>query len=698
MTSKTSYNKSISYRKFIWENIRQRGWLAALSFIALFLVQTVYPTLNIENRLSNFHSDYTWYQEQFPQILNGVQNAPLSFVIVLLAVLCAASGYSYLHQREKSDFFHGFPLKRTQWYEISYYGGLLIFLIPYLFASLCAIAVAAGQKLISTPIFGQCILAVFGGILGFMILYHTAILAMMLTGKLLSGVLASFVLFIYGDLIHSLFYDLSSNFFDTYFGYYKDSPNPFQPYLSPFHMYFGLASRTVYTSDAPAYKLPLFLLISIAILIALWFLARFLYQKRPLEAAENALVYPKSASTIKILIAIPTALFIGLYADSFYYHSDNKRMIICCILSVILLCGIIEFIYTQDLRQICNRKYSSLLSILGVMGILGVLQFDVFGYDTWLPETDKLESMAFYTDAFETYFTYPNSFLDTNTPMGLLNTDEMQQKEFENIYALAQEGILNQKNGITPASVIEDDLRDYINISVRFNKSDEKHIYRTYAVQRSHVLNCLEELCKKDSYRKTLFPVFYLEINDILSITLHDLLSTKSLDLTEEEKKALFVAYQTDVLQTDIHPLQETSPIGSFSFFMKEAEASRPETNASTSQLSQLYLYDTYKNTLELLKQYGYTICTEIKPEDVIQMTLTSYTTEGKETNISDPVFHDESETSIPVTDPVEINNLLDRIAYTSPGILGGRDIISDSVEIWLKGNAEPRYYPLLPK
>ncbi len=696
MTSKTSYNKSISYKKFILENIRQRGWLAALSFIALFLVQTVYPTLNMENRLSNFHSDYNRYQEQFPEMLNGVRNAPLSFVIVLLAVLCATSGYSYLHQREKSDFFHGFPLKRTQWYEISYYGGLFIFLIPYLFASLCAIAVAAGRKLISAPIFGQCILAVFGGILGFIILYHTAILAMMLTGKLLSGVLASFVLFVYGDLINSLFHDLSSYFFDTYFGYYKESSNLFQPYLSPFHMYFNFASQTVYTSGTPACPLPLFLLISITIIIALWFLARFLYQKRPLEAAENALVYPKTASVIKILIAVPTALFIGIYADSFYYHFDNKWMIICCILSVILLCGIIEFIYTQDLRQVCNRKYSSLISILGVIGILGALQFDVFGYDTWLPETDKLDSMAFFADPFENYFMYPDSFLNTNTPKDLINVDEMQQKDFENIYVLAQEGILNQENGITPTAVIEDNLNDYINISVRFNKSDEQHIYRTYAVQRSHVLNCLEELCEEDSYRKTLFPVFYLESSDILSITLHDLLSTKSLDLTEEEKKALFVAYQTDVLQADIHTLQETDPIGCFSFFIKVKDTSIPETNSSTTQLSQLYLYDTYKNTLELLKQYGYTICNEIKPEDVIQMTLISYTTEGKEININDTIFYDESESSILVTDPVEINNLLDRISYVSPGILGGRDFTSDSIEIWLKGNTEARYYPLL--
>ena len=63
------------------------------------------------------------------------------YIIFLLAVLCAATGYGHIHSREKLDFYHSLPLRRMQWFSISYLSGLLIFLIPYLINSLLIIAI-----------------------------------------------------------------------------------------------------------------------------------------------------------------------------------------------------------------------------------------------------------------------------------------------------------------------------------------------------------------------------------------------------------------------------------------------------------------------------------------------------------------------------------------------------------------------------
>lgn len=713
MTSKTSCSNSISYRKYILENIKQRGWLFVLSLIVMFFAQTVYITTNIENFLnSSGNQDRTAYINQFPHMLNGNYISILSLAIIFLAVACAVSGYAYLHQPDKSDFFHGFPLKRTQWFHISHMGGLLIFLIPYLLSSLCTMMIATAKGILVSSNFAASVLAVLGGILGFLVLYHTAILAMMLTGKLISGTLASFVLIIYGSMITQLFSGLISKFLDTHYSEPQglaSMTRTLSSYWSPIALCRTLTYRT-----AAMYRLPFFLLITVIIITALWLLVRCLYQSRSLEAAGNALAYPKTASIIKILIAIPAALSFGFFADSFYYNAGNKWVIFFSLLAVILLCGIIEFIYTQDLRQIFQRKYSSLASIAGVIGILTVMQFDLFGYDTWLPEHDSIESMALYSDSYLSYFEYPDkipensdSYRGSNQMYYALQADYSQCRNFDSIYTLAEEGIQNHNMDITSSSISSSaGMEDYISVIIRFNKTNGTSAYRSYAVTKDSLTDCLEELCREDSYREALFPVFHITDNELQSITLDDILSNIPLDLTGEERAALLTAYQADTMDVDIHKLQEDNPVGDLTFNMKPKETEALPTTADYpyykyyEDLSlRMPLYGTYENTLNLLKKYGYDIHTSIDLEDILAMTLITPAEIAKDAYFDDASYSpDETETSTPVTDPDEISRLLNRIAYSWFGIAGDKDVSMDSVEVWLKGDTSPRYFPLLPE
>lgn len=110
---------NISFRKLVTEDIRHRGWLAALSWILLFSGNTLFSALMLENLLSGYGSpDYDTIRSTFPEMLNESYTWPLSFLLFLLAILCAATGYSYLHSPEKVDFYHSLPPKRTHWFRI----------------------------------------------------------------------------------------------------------------------------------------------------------------------------------------------------------------------------------------------------------------------------------------------------------------------------------------------------------------------------------------------------------------------------------------------------------------------------------------------------------------------------------------------------------------------------------------------------
>lgn len=696
MTSKTSYNNSIPYGKYIIENIRQRGWLSAVAFLSLFLLQPVYLTLNMENFLSTSGIEYiSSYQEQFPYLLNGFQFRGVAFAILFLAVACGVSGFAYLHQPRNVDLFHGFPLKRTQWFLISYTGGLLIFLVPFLFSSICTLIIAGIKGVLVSSNLLPCILAVLGSILGFLVLYHTSILAMMLTGKLIAGTLAAFTLIVYGSMVAWLSSSLVSTFRDTcYYAGRAASSQALLHYISPLNLYEMLVRRTASAS----LSLPAFFLAAV-FLAALLILACFLYQKRALESAGNALAYPRTASVIKILIAVPTALFTGIFVNSFYYNNNTRWVIFCSIFAVFLLCGIIEFIYTQDFRQLGNRKWSSLVSILGVIGILAVMQWDLFGYDTWLPEKEEVESMAVYSDTFPEYFSYPEEIYNYENGPYILNADTAQIKDFDCIYTLAEEGILNHNLQINSNVIYKDGMQDYTGIAIRFNKTDGNSTYRAYAVRRTSLLNCLDTLCQKKDYRKTLFPVFHMKSSEIETISLDDILGTTALNLTPDQKDTLFQAYQKDVLQTDIHKLQEDAPIGSFTFQRKQVSGAASDVKSYPTLIPDLYLYDTYENTLRLLEEYGYTVRTEIKPDDVIQMTYISSPSTDKKTLAGDVVSPSaEPEIRTPVTAPEEIARLLKRIRYTTAGITGEKALTSEAVEFSLRDGISSKYYRLFPE
>lgn len=707
MTSK------ISFSKFVKENIRQRGWLMVLSFILLLLSETVYTMLLLEaalteNEFSSMAQQIGELRKLFPCMLNGSCSLFLEALLFLIALLCAATGFSYLHSTEQTDFRHSFPLQRTQWFSISYTGGLVIFVVPYLAASLLTILAGARYGIMTPSILGKSCMAVLGGVLAFLLVYHTAILAMVLTGKMVTGVLAALALSVYGSMAGGVGYNLASYFFSTYSGQGNGLHEKISGFLSPFVVFsqligdtagydgsFGLIGMPYYARRFLVYSdtgsFPALLAFTVVFLAVLWALSLFLYKKRPSEAAGNALAFPKTASVIKVLISIPTALYVGMLTGSLSGGS-TKWIILLSILSAILLCGLIEFIYHMDLRRLLAGKYSSLISVAGVALILCVFRFDLFGFDSWLPEDEKLESMAMSINGLSDYFCYPDSMVYNSygTPEpDFLNGDEGRIYEFEPIYKLAEEGVENAKNGITVENYYRrDDSEQYVAATIRYCQKSGKSSDRNYALKKETVLSALESLCEDESYRKALFPVFYMDVDKAAAIRLNDIYKEcVLLDLSKQQQEALFDAYEKDVLSVDIMELHNEFPVG-------ELLVDLPVEEQYNITVPNLYLYESYENTLSLLEEYGYTIRREIDPDDV---ELMKYISPDEDVALD----ADAAGYTVPVegterivSDKEEMQEILSQIHYPLSRLLG-YDLTSRSVEITFKGSTDICYFPL---
>ena len=699
MTSKIS-----SYIKLIRSDIRHRGWLAALSFTLFFLLMPVYIMLY----LSTYTENTAKLIEYFPGLLNGNSQRFLAAAIAGLAVLSALTGFSYIHSKEKSDFVHSLPVKRTVWFGTTYVSGLLIVLIPYVVCSILSMVVEAASKGMTFPLAGRSAEAVLGGILAFFVLYNASVFAVMLTGRTVTGLLVSLAVIVYPFLIFTLISALEYAFYNTFYSIDETLPMKLAEYLSPL----GLFSTLIPQSSLGTLGLaaPAAALVMSALLIAA---AVLIYRLYPSEAAGTAMAFPITAPILKVLICIPSALFVSLMIQDMMALSGNEWLPVLSLLTAVIFCAVIDFIYTMDLRLLLKSWKSSLLSIVGTLAVLCFFQFDLIGYDTYIPDKDDIESISFCPDSFQNYFCYPESEYGADPASGYFAPEDMT----DTLYTLALSGIDNLEKGLNTKNVYDmDNIPDvmlsptlagkkdageeFFSAVFRYRLSDGRIINRRYALGYSDTADALSSLLESREYRKCLFPIFEIDKDSVTSISLSDIYKTSDeLKLDKEQKKALLNAYETDVLSVSADTFINGNPLGELQVnftntVLKENGTVTDEGMISyntsgllyfgdgTSYVPQLYIYPEYTNTLNLLKEYGYTIHTEIAPEDVASIILSpsAATVEDRRcddliSRLSDTAvinYYDDSasEMAITVTARKDIELILSYMKHYAGGIL----------------------------
>lgn len=577
----------ISYIKLIREDIRHRGWLAALSGVLLFLSMPVYTLIYLDS-YSEDPEVLKEFADTFSGFINGYNSAFLIILIGILAFAVGISGFQFMHKKEKLDFYHGLALKRHQLFAISYLAGLFLFLIPYIVCTVLTILVGAVKGIMTLSLAGECFLTMGTGILAFLLIYHTCIFAGMLTGRSVTMFLGTLVIGVYPSLVLTLLPSLRDAFFQTTYNVHDSIPEKLSEYLSPFPLFIRMLEQNNSYSNV-------FMITAALVLIVLLLAASImLYRIYPSESAGNALAFKFTPPVFKVLISIPTAVFISLLVKSFIGASGTKWIIILSMLAIVLLCGLIEFIYWQDLKMLLKGWRSS-------------------------DDVDVLYNLA--------------------------------QSGIENV----KKGITPNTLYSSQTSMQTDkDSDNYICAAFCFELESGKKVYRNYCVSYNETLEAFTKLCQKEDYRKELFPIFHVEKENVSSVSLQDIYITpEELLLTAEQRTELLSAYEKDVLNTDIRKLGSEVPIGEFSLTIrhvpnKETNTNQPfhswvngtrewnaavntafpvtssedETNYKTFSIGSLYIYEDYENTLSCLEKYGYKIKRLIRAEDIDSVTL----------------------------------------------------------------------------
>ena len=664
--------------KYMKENTKQRIWSLALALLLCFFAFPVATALSIsvafrpENLNSSLPADLALAQAQkdFTRDMlrmYSMKSGTLAFMLTIAAVVLAASGFAYLHSKKKTDFYHSLPIRREMLYTVTCLNGFLYMAVAYLgFLTIAAVMI----RVKGVPFdWGSLYLASVEHLCFFALEYMTAILAMLLTGNLVVGLLGTGVLFSWGPVICMTISAYFSEYFttscdDSFLMALSERTSPVAWYVE--------ACMTEHPG-----RMALGALIAA---LVLFMLGMFLYRRRPSEAAGHAMAFKVTEPIIRFLIVVPSSLLLGAMFHSMMYEDGWTVFGLVC--GLLLVSCIIEIIYHFDFRSLFAHKRQLLVSAVFVGLVFAVFRFDLFGYDRYLPTTEKLASGGIYCDFLDPDATsqyhstveytegwYSVSFdaMPSSTLAGQMQISDDQGLEL--LHTIAAQGVHDAAQArdrfLRGGSYdVEEDDAEFCNVTIAWHLRSGRTVYRRYMVNVSDVSAALEAVYDLNAYKTAMYPVLSLTADDVAGINYKEEgecshvklsgASMKAADVTDAAadsigleksadsqekvlatdtaadgmKAALLAAYQEELKALTSETRAHEMPIAEIQFKTNENQALiqklRDEGGHYTLFNHYYYypIYPSFTKTIALLRACGIEVGGMVTPEKTASITL----------------------------------------------------------------------------
>ena len=278
-------------------------------------------------------------------------------------------------------------------------------MIPYVCNLILALLVA-GAKGIFTGRAAAISLAGLGiHLVYFMVFYFCGTLAMILTGKILTGILGTGVFLVIVPLICGVVETYASTFWKAYTSANGAFWRPLAIWMSPAGNLVKMTqTMELYWDKGSIIASFPWMTLAAAVLMAMVFagFSFWLLKIRRAESAEKAMAFSKTEGVIKSILLYPLILGGGLF---FLFlgsanGTEQKFWLWFGIVFTALLGSIlIEIIYYFDKKKIFDHKLWTGISMGAAVLTAAVFVFDLLGYDHWLPKEDQVERAVICSDS-----------------------------------------------------------------------------------------------------------------------------------------------------------------------------------------------------------------------------------------------------------------------------------------------------------
>ena len=617
MTSKSLFFKLMK------EDFKTRVWTLAISILIFFFSLIVATAMMISFNLYE-GSAYSYKADLALNFISyiDVKNPFFGMIFIVLALVMAMSGFSYLYSKKKVDMYHSLPVKREVLYFIKIINGILIVLIPFIICEIVAsllILANTGEIIVIT----SALWSIAEWTLLFIMSYFLTVFSIMLTGNMLIGILACGFFSFYFPLISLVLKGYQSTFFDTYYtsGFIIENV---LPNMSSFMLMFNIFELKWLT------RIIIVILASIAFL----FINLFLYKKRASEAAGKSV----SFNVIKLPIKSMMVIFMSILMYLLGYEVMNDSIgwgLFGLIVSGAITHCVMEIIYNQDFKKIFAKKIELLVLIIISIFIAAAFQFDIFGYDSYIPSASQIKSTAVISNLLESnseqyynkveitdgYYNY--SFVDVDYASdSKVEADLIKKMDIQNkdaVLELARQGIEAAKYDLEPHG-------DFDRVLISYKLKNGRTVGRVYYLDLDQSTSGLSSVYADESYKKSIYPILSENPEKIVSVDFNGIMNndTHIVFHDDEWKKKFVETYKNELMNLDYETKLKSYPFASIRFnddFMEGAlrnyagfNYTSDSTTAVNSKWENVYanslesvgfypIYPEFKETLALLKE-----------------------------------------------------------------------------------------------
>lgn len=636
----------ISFYKLLKEDIKKRVWMF-LMFITLFVVIIPISTMiQYEGQLA--YSSAKEIQIWFQHDIMGLGDVKMSPLIVMGAIISGITSFSHLHSKKQLDFYNSLPVRREKWFAVTYVSSLLQIMAPYVLGYILHMIMGAVNRIAVPEVFGSALLIISTNILFFLLIYAVTSIAIILTGKSITGLLGICVLMFYGPTVIALKEYIMLQAYETYmttgvmYGFMGNIYGKRAMTASPITAYCVIADKygqgdSITTS----------IIISVIAVFVASAAALILYKFRPAEGAGKAMAFKKSESVIKILAAVTAGLLFGVTVSSQNNTQGEMStgwLFFISILAVIIVCAVIEFIYSMDVKMIFKKKISLGVALLLTVAICAVIRFDLTGYNSYLPKKEEIEAMSIDTYSLNDISPYGGYWWDGERYKDVLAKRKVQ--DFDGIYEAAQDGI---------GRVGKHDSGDENFVTIACYLKNGKTVYRSYWVEEETLFDCIEGLFQIKEYRREVLGLDQMEEETFHTYSFKDILGkTMVVPVPIDGMKNIMDAYIAEM---------ETQPL---SVFVDGNVIGQLICSAKGDGDTYFPIYAEFTDMIRVLEEY-IEVPGELKPEDIISMEIKDFRGEENEMTYADAQ-------TIKVTEAEQLQEVLD-------GLRMGDDFIKSTTE-----------------
>ncbi|MBO4291226.1 MAG: hypothetical protein J5898_04905 [Lachnospiraceae bacterium] len=616
MTSQKSTNKTESVRstggvsllRLMREDLRHNYWMLALSILGNFLAGPMAFLFHFSRRfnLVSRTIDNTvilksgrtvpmqeWVSQKADNCFTYLTHTYFYLQLVIVyggALIVAFFAFRYLYSRRMVDLYHSAPVSRKRLFISIWLNGFLVWFIPFMICQTC-VHIASAFVLGDSSYFGELTMVTVGVILRvilcYLIVYHACLVPVMLCGNLLNSILGGLVYGLYFFAFNYLFTELKLIYFDTFFVNKADMYNNIFTLLSP------LAEPVVlslhWNSNSTFFEWGWLHFGAMTVSVCNFFLAYFLYLKRPSEYAEKGL----ENKWIRGICRFGLSLLAGMVGGR-VFHSISPAYRFAWTLFGVLLASAVTFcflniVFHSSFREILSHKLHYIGVLAACILLFSVMRFDLTGFESYVPKQSDIRGLSFFS--YGLAGAYQECQMTDHGLTEVYAYDEIHKnpvfRDPEKIHRLLSE--------ISRNDLSSDPL--YMNMTAKIITSHGTY-YRQYGLTRED-LKLLDDFIGDPAFLREFFPVRELALGLPQKMELHPL---RSISYTVDSKTLM-----NDLL-TAMHNDMHSHLSGEYFYLMDSGSIYigllYPMTDITEAYYHSIPIPPWYTETIAVLKKY----------------------------------------------------------------------------------------------